>query len=144
MQPCRIMVGRGSTPLLCHSGQKWHFICPFLRAFTSKAGMGILLFRAVSESNFAQSKRWTSFAGVHGKGLQCVCLSVSTFTDLLCRCELELSEHSSKSQGTNPVPTLGPRCTSLGRPSFPVACPGDLTLGLFPRDLLLFVNHGQP
>lgn len=141
--PCRIMIGTGLTPLLCHSGQQWCFLFvleswlqlePFLRAFTSKAGMGILLFRAVPESDFAQSRTRTSFAGVHGKGLQRVCLFVSSFTARLCRYELALSAHSSKSPGrANPVPTPlspGPAALQFSPPHpFPLACPGAPTSG---------------
>lgn len=69
---------------------------PFLKAFTSKAAEGILLFSAVSEFDFAGSETWTPLAGIHGKGLQRVCRSTSMFTDRLCGCEFALSAYSSK------------------------------------------------
>lgn len=59
--------------------ESWRQLEPFLRAFTSKATEGSLLFRAELESDFVWSQRWTPFAAVRRKELQRVCRSVSTF-----------------------------------------------------------------
>ena len=85
---------------------------------------------------------------VHGKGTWRVCLSLSTFTDRLCRCELALSAHSSKLRGADPGPLSSPGPAALWlqvAPQLPSSLnPRALASGSFSQDVPLFANRGQP
>ena len=77
-----------------------------------------------------------------------MCLSLSTFTDRLCRCELALSAHSSKPWGADPGPLSSPGPAALWlqvAPQLPSSLnPWPLASGSFPQDVPLFANRGQP
>ena len=77
-----------------------------------------------------------------------MCLSLSTFTDRLCRCELALSAHSSKLRGADPGPLSSPGPAALWlqvAPQLPSSLnPRALASGSFPQDVPLFANRGQP